>query len=349
MAMIFGTERADSLRGTAEADQVYAYGGDDSIVTFGPATGGGGFDIYRASIDDAGDIVYAAGGNDYISTGAGADRVFAWYGADTIIGGSGLDELHGGPGRDTFVFQPLGGPFIELDTTAGGRDVVADFQPGRDLLDFSGYASRTDGAMWVGSGAFGGTDVRATQIGYRFEGENTVVEFRIAQPSPAIPASYGGSLPYLTGQVLLSGRFELSRGDVLIEAADRDRPPAPFEFADEYQAQATRLYDTVFDRPADREGLDFWTSTLRQGYSLDAIADLFMTAPEFRELYGTPVNDFFVDRLYRNVLDRGGEREGQAFWTAALDEGRADRSDIVVAFSESAEHRAKVTADEFLP
>lgn len=108
--------------------------------------------------------------------------------------------------------------------------------------------------------------------------------------------------------------------------------------------QIVRLYDTVFDRAPDAEGLAFWNNSALQGVGLGVMADLFITAPEFAATYGQPDNLSFVQAMYRNVLDRPGEAEGVAFWTRALDEGLADRGDIVVGFSESPEHVAQMAA-----
>ena len=108
-------------------------------------------------------------------------------------------------------------------------------------------------------------------------------------------------------------------------------------------AQVTRLYDTVFDRRPDDAGLTFWTNALRTGVAdLDDVAELFVASPEFRNRYGDLGNGEFVALLYRNVLDREADPEGLAFWTAELQSGRADRDDVVLAFSESPEHVAKV-------
>ena len=107
-------------------------------------------------------------------------------------------------------------------------------------------------------------------------------------------------------------------------------------------AQVTRLYDTVFDRSPDDAGLTFWTNALRTGADLDDLADVFVASPEFRDRYGDIDRAGFVTLLYRNVLDREPDPAGQAFWTDALDSGRSDRSDVVLAFSESPEHVAKV-------
>src|SRR5215213_6350635 len=53
------------------------------------------------------------------------------------------------------------------------------------------------------------------------------------------------------------------------------------------EAQVTRLYDTVFDRPPDDAGLDFWTTALRTGaVGLDDVAALFVRSPDFQDRYG---------------------------------------------------------------
>ncbi len=103
-------------------------------------------------------------------------------------------------------------------------------------------------------------------------------------------------------------------------------------------AQIVRLYDTVFDRAPDAGGLEFWNNASHTGFGLRDLATFFISAPEFASTYGEPTNRGFVESMYLNVLDRPGEAEGIAFWTNALDAGLADRPQIVVGFSESAEH-----------
>jgi hypothetical protein len=107
--------------------------------------------------------------------------------------------------------------------------------------------------------------------------------------------------------------------------------------------QITRLYDTVFDRPPDAGGLEFWTNHLLAGIPLQTIADGFTAAPEFQARYGTPDDAEFTALLYRNVLDREGEPGGLAFWTGILRGLAASRAEVVVGFSESPEHVAKIT------
>lgn len=126
--------------------------------------------------------------------------------------------------------------------------------------------------------------------------------------------------------------------DIVNDVDDDDGTPSTTSPA----AQVTRLYDTVFDRAPDDAGLTFWTNSLRAGTGLDDLAELFVASPEFRDRYGDLGTGEFVSLLYRNVLDREGDPAGQTFWTDAIASGRADRDDVVLAFSESPEHVAKV-------
>ncbi|MCW9709729.1 Ig-like domain-containing protein [Avibacterium sp. 21-586] len=74
------------------------------------------------------------GGNDVINAGAGND---------IIIGGAGNDQLTGGTGADKFVF---------LANTNSGRDVITDFEVGKDKVILFGESQREfiadSGALW---------------------------------------------------------------------------------------------------------------------------------------------------------------------------------------------------------
>ena len=74
--------------------------------------------------DDAANSIDGRGGNDTID-GRG--------GNDTIIGGWGWDTMTGGSGDDTFVFRTA----AETGSYAGSRDVITDFEAGRDTIDLS--------------------------------------------------------------------------------------------------------------------------------------------------------------------------------------------------------------------
>jgi len=101
-----------------------------------------------------------------------------------------------------------------------------------------------------------------------------------------------------------------------------------------------RLYLAAFQRIPDYGGLLYWTNVFAQGIPLAGIADFFVNSPEFQATYGALSNGEFVTLLYQNVLGRGPDPDGLAFWTGQLDSGLMVRGDVLVGFSESAEFQA---------
>jgi hypothetical protein len=103
------------------------------------------------------------------------------------------------------------------------------------------------------------------------------------------------------------------------------------------QAQLTRLYDTVFDRAPDAEGLAFWTAALNGGTSLDAVSDALVASREFQTRHGTLSDTEFVRLLYRNGLEREAEPEGLNFWVSGLQRRVTDRGDEALDIADSPE------------
>lgn len=99
---IGGSGGDDAREGTAGRDLVMGYGGNDRL--FG-----------LAGDDD----LHGDEGRDWLAGGAGADLV---------VGGAGDDLLAGGEGADVFEFR-----------RGSGRDVVVDFERGRDRLDLTDH------------------------------------------------------------------------------------------------------------------------------------------------------------------------------------------------------------------
>ncbi|HEU4853647.1 MAG TPA: DUF4214 domain-containing protein [Telluria sp.] len=105
-------------------------------------------------------------------------------------------------------------------------------------------------------------------------------------------------------------------------------------------ARVYRIYDAVFNRPPDEAGIGFWIHAMDQGTPLLSIAGHFMQSNEFVSMYGAnPTNSFLVTGYYRHILDREPEQAGIDFWIDVLADGRASAADVLVAISESAEHR----------
>lgn len=99
-----------------------------------------------------------------------------------------------------------------------------------------------------------------------------------------------------------------------------------------------RLYRAAFGRFPDTGGASFWYGELIGGASIESIAQRFLDSPEAADFVPTGDNGIFVDRLYGNVLGRGGDAEGAAFWLGQLDSGAMSHAQVLVAFAESPEN-----------
>lgn len=108
--------------------------------------------------------------------------------------------------------------------------------------------------------------------------------------------------------------------------------------ADDQAKIIARLYDATFDRLADVGGLAVWTQNLKDGTALIDIAAAFASAAEFQQKYGNLSNADFVAQMYRFTLNREPDAGGLAHWTSQLDSGASNRAQMLLNFSESAEH-----------
>ena len=117
-----GGSAADKIWGNAGHDRLDGDGGHDKIW------GGSGRDLIRGG--DGADVIWGNGG---------ADKLRGNAGNDIIIGGTGRDLMLGDRGADTFVFSDV----RHSGTTAETRDVILDFQHGRDVIDLRGIDADT--------------------------------------------------------------------------------------------------------------------------------------------------------------------------------------------------------------
>ena len=87
-----------------------------------------------------------------------------------------------------------------------------------------------------------------------------------------------------------------------------------------------------------------WVAALDTGATtLTGAARAFMASAEFAGRHGRLDDAGFVSRLYADVLDRAPDAAGLEAWTARLAAG-ASRAEVLLGFSESAEHRAATDA-----
>lgn len=86
MPVIRGTQKHDTLTGSAVSDKIYGYDENDTLF------GNGGSDVLFGGL-----------GADRLSGGAGDDKLFGQGGDDRLEGASGNDRLNGGKGRDMHI------------------------------------------------------------------------------------------------------------------------------------------------------------------------------------------------------------------------------------------------------
>ena len=136
--ILLGGSGNDRLLGELGNDLIYGGAGNDMIW--------GGWDQDRLFGDTGNDSLWGGGNKDILEGGDGNDWLFGGSDTDTLIGGSGADRLHGDGGHDTLI-GGLGADVFVFDSAAKGAfDVIRDFRPGEDLLEFhelSGLASLT--------------------------------------------------------------------------------------------------------------------------------------------------------------------------------------------------------------
>ncbi len=104
-----------------------------------------------------------------------------------------------------------------------------------------------------------------------------------------------------------------------------------------------RIYLAALNRTPDQTGLQYWTDVNRAGLSLPSIAGYFMESAEFRQKFGSPDDEGFVELVYQNVLDRSADANGLAYWTDLLKGGQS-RSVILNGFAQSPEFVAHTAA-----
>lgn len=90
-----------------------------------------------------------------------------------------------------------------------------------------------------------------------------------------------------------------------------------------------QLYLDILERPADPQGLAFWTQRLQEGMTRSQVAAFFWESPEHRRLQ--------VTEFYNTMLNRAPEPAGLEAWVSALLSGVSE-SDVVTYFLTSLEY-----------
>lgn len=150
-----------------------------------------------------------------------------------------------------------------------------------------------------------------------------------------------GGLAWWTATLASDG---ISRADLALALVDSDEKLG-MDASHELAFGATdvgviiRMYDAMYDRRPDLEGLNYWIDRSEAGTSLADIADSFADAAESTDRLDDPT---FIAQLYRTALEREATTTELADWTGLLARGHVDRGDVLLALTESAEMVALV-------
>ena len=110
-----------------------------------------------------------------------------------------------------------------------------------------------------------------------------------------------------------------------------------------YEEIVQQYYVGFYGRPADVEGLAYWSEQLEaSGGDFTAIQNAFANSQEYMDFVlredGVPrTNDELVNFIYNNLFGRDAETEGLNFWVDHLEAGNLTLIDIVTAVIEGAQ------------
>lgn len=131
----------------------------------------------------------------------------------------------------------------------------------------------------------------------------------------------------------------VSRAEVMIgftESSEYIKRTGTASAYSSLEGSTRRLYQAFFLRTPDAGGLSHWLSVAQSGSAMEAIAQSFVSSPEFQQRYGSLSNEQFVKLVYKNVLNRTPDANGYNFWVGQLNAG-VSRGSMMVGFSESSE------------
>lgn len=101
--------------------------------------------------------------------------------------------------------------------------------------------------------------------------------------------------------------------------------------------EVQKLYVAYFGRPADPNGMDYWTDALdANSIGMADVSASFAASQEYRDTYAGLDNRAIVAKVYQNLFGRAGEEAGVNYWTDLMDRGVISIDDVVKDISEAA-------------
>ena len=361
-----GNDTDSALTFTIPADGIYyvqvsewVSGSDTNLTTTGVTAGA----AYTLHVSAPGHPVVATNSLGSSMFGeAGDDFFYQGVNIDTINIGSGNDAIDGGTGTDTVVFGAASTAY--MISASNGVTTVTGGMSGTDTItnvEFLQFSDRTISLAGAG-GVINGTANGDTLIGSPGDdiisglGGDDFVNGRGGADiltggagSDQLDGGDGNDTAAYAGVRRQYGTANSSTvvggpeggADSLISIENARFVDGTLTFdVDSASAQVMRLYGAALGRQYDPAGLEGQSAWIRNGtISLQTLADAFVSSAEFQNRFGALGNQAFIEQLYQFSLHRAGEPAGVSGWTGLLDNGTMTRGQIVIGFSESAEHR----------
>lgn len=125
---------------------------------------------------------------------------------------------------------------------------------------------------------------------------------------------------------------------VVQAGARREAVVDKFLYSAEYaQNLVTVLYEDLLERAPDPAGLNYWVQLLSAGVREERLVASILATPEYYALQGA-TDAAFVSAVYDNLLGRGADAAGLAYWQGMLAAG-VSRFDMALSYT---------TSDEFV-
>ncbi|WP_198039014.1 DUF4214 domain-containing protein [Skermanella stibiiresistens] len=347
-----GSSKKDFIAGGGGDDVIHGYRGNDII------NGGGGDDVLRPGE-----------GDDWVRGGVGNDRIHIDTGVKMLDGGEGADTLYAPmPMRHYTLSSPspvqstIGFGINSTSLTSVERKVFADGEYTSDWLGVVAQIHRLYGAAldrkpdmgglvnWKTAVESGALTLKQAAQGF-LESAEAHLRYGVQDTVGFVNTLYRNVLHREADATGLSNwvtavNAGMGRDEALVQFSESPENQGRslqgmtyygWWVRDDKAAEVARLYDSAFDSLPDAGGLAAWTDGHKAGMSLTGMAEGFIGSAEFQARYGALGNEAFVQQLYKNVLNRTADADGLRNWTTAIDAGMS-KADMVVGFSESAEH-----------
>jgi hypothetical protein len=316
------------------------------------------------------DILHGGDGDDTVGSGAGDDQIFGDGGNDVVFGGSGNDTIDGGTGTDTVLLAgatradySLRFEHGVLVSTARTGDDGTDHIANVEVMQFA--AADTSAAGTIGRvyeaalGRAADTAGREYWVGAHDAGMSLEAiakaivasseALQLQQDSAAfVAALYHGALGRdgdAGGMAFWTTQLDagtVTRAGLALQFADSAEKlampsSAQLDFNRSDVATVVRMYEALFDRHPDEDGINYWIGAHEDGLSMRALAQQFLASAESGSHYASLSDSQFVSALYQTALGHAPSAAEAALWNIQLAAGQITRGDVLLGVADSAE------------